>query len=604
MKSKTSCFNGTLFRRTLQRGLPLWGIYLLLMLVTVPAHILSFQDPQALWVQQYVLKAATMCHMAAFFYGPAVALLVFSHLYKSTSANFFGALPLTRTAQFNTQYLAGLTMCLLPNALVGVLTLVAGGLQHAAVGTQVGIFFAAHCLTFLFYYSFACLVAVVTGNLMAMPILYMILNFVAVVVEMMVKFLLETFMFGLTFHGQPALLPLSPFANAVMSGNGPSVEPIYHLDAAGMHTIDGYMFTGWQGLLILAAVGVVFAVLAFLIHRFRRMESAGDVIAIRHLKGVALYCFTFGCALVLGIGFHMFLGYNQSITLMAVCMIVGGGVGYFLGEMILHRSLRVFRKKNLINCVICAAIIVAGLLCIRLDLLGLTEYVPEPEDVASCTTQYQNGWTEDPEIIDQVLELHHAILENRDNVEMEEDAGYYSFYLNYRLKNGKQVTRRYNLPAYKNDGSAADRLIDRYIALENDPDYIVQRAFTTDYELQDISECHIYSYGNYGYNGEVFLTKAEAMEFFETALVPDLRESSMKKVEYRMDTMEWEDGMPFDTGIAVDIAFKENTVSGGNSGDGFFYFSIPSDATRVIEYAMAHGVEPTNEKPINEPPKG
>ena len=48
------------------------------------------------------------------------------------------------------------------------------------------------------------------------------------------------------------------------------------------------------------AVIALAAVIALLLHRFRRMESAGDVIAIRHLKPVFLYCFTVGCSLVLG----------------------------------------------------------------------------------------------------------------------------------------------------------------------------------------------------------------------------------------------------------------------------------------------------------------
>lgn len=595
MKSKTSYCNGTLMRRTIQRGLPLWGIYLLLLLVMLPGRILSWDSPEMIWLQESVLHSAAMCHLIAFFYGPAIALLVFSYLYKSTSANFFGALPIKRGGLFLTQYLSGLLMALVPNLLVTILSMAAGSIQGVNLVSQSLTFFGAHALTFLFYYSFACLVAMITGNLMAMPVLYGILNFAVVVVELLIRSLMETLLYGLTSRGEPVLLFLSPFANVVFGGHGPSVEAVFSTDA-NVHEIQGYVFHGWQSLLILAAVGVVFAVLAFVLYRSRRMESAGDVIAVRWLRPVALYCFTFGCALVLGMGIYLFLNYSENFVLMLVCMLVGGGVGYFLGEMLLNRSMRVFRKRNLANCAICAAVIVAGMLCLRLDLLGLTDYVPEREDVSAVSITYGGGWTEDPAFIDKTLELHQSVLENKKELRKARDMYYYTIDINYELTNGNRVTRCYNLPAYQNNGCAIDQVIDKYVALSNDPDYVVTRAFVTDYAVRDIQECHIYSYGKYGTGGDVYLTPSEAQEFLETALVPDLKESSMKKVAYNMETVEYQPGMPHGTGIAVDVIFRRKDIHRETTDD-YYYFSIPSDAARVLEYAKAHGVQPTVDEP-------
>lgn len=596
MKSKTFCCNGTLIRRTIQRGLPLWVVYLLLMLVALPGRILSWDSPEVLWVQDCVLSGAVTCHPVAFVYGPAVALLVFSYLYKSTSANFYGALPITRSAQFNSQYLAGLLMQLIPNAAVCLLTMAAGFIQNINVVQESGIFFAAQTLTFLFYYNFAVLVAMITGNLMAMPVLYLVLNFMAVVIELMVRTLLETFLFGMTFSEELVMRPFSPLINALTTGSGPRVETVSTVTEMGLYEVQGYVFTGWQNLLILAAVGVVFGAAAFLFYRHRRMESAGDVIAIRRLKPVALYLFTFGCALVLGIGFHMFFGYYRNFLLVAVCMIVGGTVGYFFGEMILHRSIRVFRKRNLINCGICAVILMVGLLCVQLDLLGLTEYMPEREEVDAVSMEYHNSWSEDPQLIDQVMHLHEDILENRDVLDREKDT-YFSFYIRYRLKGGKVVIRRYALPAYQGDHGITDQLQDRYLAAANDPDYIVIRSFVSGYTAKNIRECHIYSYGDNGYGGEVYLTPTQAMEFLDTALVPDLRESSMDKLVRNTPTVEYQEGMPYSTGIGVDITFDEKMLGGQEYERNYFYFQIPSDAQRVLAYLEAYDVRPSNNQP-------
>ena len=75
MKSRTSCCNGAVLRRTLFRGLPLWGSYLLCWLVVLPVMILSRNRWVSLMdLREYILQtAATSCHFVAFVYGLAAA---------------------------------------------------------------------------------------------------------------------------------------------------------------------------------------------------------------------------------------------------------------------------------------------------------------------------------------------------------------------------------------------------------------------------------------------------------------------------------------------------------------------------------------------------
>ena len=49
----------------------------------------------------------------------------------------------------------------------------------------------------------------------------------------------------------------------------------------------------------MAAIGIALTVLALLIFRRREMERSGDVIAVKPLRPVFLYCFSFGSAIVL-----------------------------------------------------------------------------------------------------------------------------------------------------------------------------------------------------------------------------------------------------------------------------------------------------------------
>ena len=59
MKSKMSCCNGALLRRALTRTALLWGAYLILWLVGMPANLMSVSEwDTALQLKQTVLNTA------------------------------------------------------------------------------------------------------------------------------------------------------------------------------------------------------------------------------------------------------------------------------------------------------------------------------------------------------------------------------------------------------------------------------------------------------------------------------------------------------------------------------------------------------------------
>ena len=153
MKSRMSCCNMAVLKRTLFRGLPLWGAYLLCWIVALPVVVLSNGSYQeTIYLREYVLDvAAGSCHIVNFFYGLAVAFVVNSYLYKSRSANFFGALPLRRENMFLTQYAGGLLFAVLPNLLIAVLTFFAGLYWGTGMLLECAVWFATQFLGFMFY---------------------------------------------------------------------------------------------------------------------------------------------------------------------------------------------------------------------------------------------------------------------------------------------------------------------------------------------------------------------------------------------------------------------------------------------------------------------
>lgn len=583
MKSRTSCCNGAILKRTLFRGLPLWGSYLLCWLIALPVAILSNGETMhAAYIEEYVLESAAQISVVInFFYGLAAACMVSSYLYKSRSANFFGALPLRRETLFFTQYVSGLLYSLLPNLLIAVLSAAAGFCHDANLVTELLIWLAAQTLNFLFYYSFATLIAMIVGNLIALPLLYGVLSFTAVVIETMVRELLDLFVRGAWFDYEYLFDWASPFYYTLFSGDGP--RAVYHW-ANELPTTP--TFEGWQLLLTYAAVGLAFAAVAFWLHKKRRMEAAGDVIAVKKLKPVFLYCFTIGCSLVLGLALaSIIMGgtYRDSFMTVLVCMLVGALIGYFVGQMLLHRSVRVFRSRYFANYGVVALVILAAMLCMRFDLFGYSSFVPKPQDVQAVALDYDGfAFSEDPALIEDAIKLHHAMIEE-DNVDW---AWYRTAYLTYKMKDGTYVRRSYDLPVSDESAQDPDCAIRMYEDIINDPDYIVLRELGGAYDAEDIEYCNIYN----EHGGDLYLTPDETYEFLKTCVEPDLRETTLGWSSY-----SGRDVRQNYSGIHINVQFKDRGLKAvSNPGYTYVgqhvYITVTEDAARVLAFVKEQGM--------------
>ena len=113
MRSRTSLFNATLFKKTIVRFWPVWFLYAFVWLLAFPAGIggalmrsLRMEDPAPAVLYVIAgrpLDAATSAWVPVFVFGACcvTAMAVFSHLYSSRAAAAYGALPIRREAAFS-----------------------------------------------------------------------------------------------------------------------------------------------------------------------------------------------------------------------------------------------------------------------------------------------------------------------------------------------------------------------------------------------------------------------------------------------------------------------------------------------------------------------
>lgn len=533
MKSRTSFCNTTLLKKALHRGMPVWGIYLLSWLALFPLRMISRSDwMDAKEARRYVLDAIVVnSHILPAIYALAAACMVFGYLYKARSANFFAALPLKREAHFATNYIAGLLYALLPNLVIAVFTLLAGAIIGVSLWQEVLIWYGMSAMSYVFFFSFAALCAMLVGHLAALPILYGILNFTAVVIEAIVRSILSTFVYGLYYDGGGIFNSLSPVWH-MLTESYPDVNSVWEAD-----TIVGWTLGDWQYQVILFFVGLVFAVLAFLLRKYRRMESAGDIIAVNRLKPVFLYCFTIGCSLVIGWVLAAFLADFESsanFIPLLLCLLAGALFGFFAGQMLLHKSLRVFRKQYWFNFGVICVVITAAMLCCRLDVFGYSRYVPKAEQVLAINLDRSDlGYVDDPELIDKVIALHTDIIAQQSESEAALRKGFYNYrtiYLNYKMVGGNTVMRRYTIPI-KED---ANSLMRQYEVIYNDPEYLIEKSLPTGYTAENIEHAFIYIYGK-EYVDEPYLTPEQAYRLLKYGVEPDIRAGALESRYWTSD---------------------------------------------------------------------
>lgn len=475
MRSGTSFFNSTLYRKTMLRFWPLWAAYGLMWLYLVPFNLLnnyfSMRSAQTSSVElanrlvEYARDIPNTLKFGVFVacgYGVLCAMAVFGYLYNNRSACMMHALPLRRETLFTTQYLAGLSFALLPNLVVAGITLavelplVAQKCWGTSL-TSLGIWLLVQSGVCLFFFSFASFCAMFTGHILALPAFYGILNMLAYAIYVLITGVLNDFFFGFSVHsGQGSALtqiltPIWPLTEAV------EWDPV-------QETVNGMTATTGEWHLLnpgvvaaYAAAGVVLAVLALLVYRQRQVESAGDVVSVRLVRPIFLYGVAFCSGLCFGVYTVAFFGWRNRLSL-AVCVVVWAVVGYFVARMLLCKSFRVLKywKGAAVSFVAMTVLCVA---CLT-DVMGITAWVPQADEVASITVvdyrisyPYDSGNSTrvnvtDREQIAQIVALHQAIVDDRDTVDTSSSRyqggeEYTRLDVEYALTDGRAVRRCY-----------------------------------------------------------------------------------------------------------------------------------------------------------------
>lgn len=528
MKSKISFFNAGLFKSTLRRFWPLWTIHFAGWLLFLPVLTLMNNlgpNKSTNFIFAICESAVFASSVVAFIMAILAAMAVFSFMYSSRSTGLIASLPVRREAIFGSAWLGGVFAVLASNLVIALLTFLFSldatintALAFKAAFTWLGVY----SMQFILFYGIASLTAVMTGSIAVLPILYIIFNFLVVGMEAIIRLDFSCLIWGMSNDSFDCVLDfLSPLVYMVGSFV-PDVEynTPYVADTLGSlldRECVAVTYSHWLPTVIYCLVGLIFSAAALMVFRKRRMESAGDVVAVRCMHPVFKYGVTVCSALCGGlllytVLFALFESRSASVFIMILSMIIFAFIGYFGAKMLLEKSFHVFRGSwvgFIVVCCLCAVFT----LCCDLDVCGIGAYVPKEGSIKSITV-YQTGSVEDPAIIENYRQLHEKIVSYKDEYEhivYSDDTE--SIMFEYKLKNGRTVSREYTLPM-------DDENVERYYELANTPSLLLERfSPSIPADEEHCSQAILYI----GDNQIIDLTPAQAIDFYRNALLPDIK---------------------------------------------------------------------------------
>ena len=557
MRSATSFFDKTLFRSQLKHTWPLWLGYTALWLFLVPVALFSelsaYQggysaaDASGLLLNTGVRGGVFI----SFFFGLFFAMLAFSHLTQSRATNGFHALPVRREAIFLTAYLTGL-FCQLSTILVTFLLGAAVSAPlHLSFWSVTGAAMGSAMLEAVFFYSFAVLCMMMTGQILAVPVFYFVGNILVPGMEYLLRNFAGNFLYGYSGHTDVALGFLSPPLYMYTMCTEVAIASIETCES------DSYYVTAYaldrRSLMILALyalAGLVIALIALLLYRTRKSEMTGSTVAFPWATPIFKYGVAFCTAVALGQFLYYFLfgqyrsSGNDSLPGTILCMVAAGLVGYFVAEMLIKKSFRVFRTGAKGAVIVALALVLLGV-AMSFDLTGYEKRVPDESEIESVYYTFSgmtNVTTDDADTIRRLTAAHQAIVKNRneqariadawdaDTLSQSDYDGIepFSLRLTYYLKDGSQLSRSYSLYLRRSDLTVPSSVTARVNALYMCRESVLRRVLGYGYEhLGDTPrflDSYCYYYDENSGTKDYALTAAQAEQVY-AALMQDVQDS-------------------------------------------------------------------------------
>lgn len=492
MKSKSYCFNKTIFKKNLSHFWPLWALYTGYLILVLPVNLWLTMSGYSQWdtytqVQRQLTALGNTMQLAmnpimTFVFAALTIMAVFSYLYSPKNANMVHALPVNRLELFVTNFCSALIFMILPQIITFIISVFVCIAAHVTNIEYMLIWFGTTAGVTFFALAFGSFTAMLTGQLLAFPAYYFSLNLLFVGCRFLVNELVSNICFGISANWTTSKLCI--------------LSPLYYLfENLKVKTIldEEYIAVGLElqgGCLvgIYAAAGVFFLIAGYQLYKRRQIETAGDMVSIRGTKPIVRLGtgFFFGTLFgdFLTEAMKMRLPSDQANYVLLICLVLLMETICFCAvEMLMLKSFRIFRKRRLAEWAVLLGATVAFLGMLRMDVFGIERKIPELSDVerASINLDYQISFKGDD--IQKVIDIQKQILKQKEELISNDDVNYIG--ISYKLKNGNTINRNYPIPVSAEYLKQEDSIASQVIAMETEPENFMRYLFGKKYETNE-----------------------------------------------------------------------------------------------------------------------
>ncbi len=496
MQSKTSFFNKTIFLKSLIRFAPAWSAYGMLLMLGLAMTYLD--GGEEFWFASRMSELISLMAPVNMLYALVCATLLFGDLYKSRMCFALHAMPVRREGLLLTSLAAGILCSLIPTALMALVSvpMLAGTcVENAWLIAQQ--WFVGVNLEFICFYGIAIFCVFCVANRGALAAVYAAVNGGAYALYVMIELLYAPMLYGVV-PGRTWMYRLTPVVH-LMNHEYITVENYQNLleqfQGREEEMVASFWITeAYPNLLFWACVGLLFALAGLVLYKMRNLECAGNAMAFRRMGPLFLIAASIAGGVV-GILGRTFFGRVSPTDITAYIFLFSGlTVGWFVGRMLLERTTQVFAPRNWLGLLGVTAAMCVSLFLTHIDILGLEDWSPEPEEVA-CVRMgiFSNETVEltEPEDIEKMIQLHKMVLEDKvpcfgafsaeavEKGDFSEEAGRvgwtadksvsrvpyrYSTYLwmEFTLRDGRIVTRNYYAWADRGEGDIMAEYLSRW----------------------------------------------------------------------------------------------------------------------------------------------
>ncbi|MGM9547477.1 MAG: hypothetical protein ACI3U0_05660 [Oscillospiraceae bacterium] len=602
MPSERTFFNMAVYKRTLSRFWILGAAYAVALCFLTIMCGRFFYNSEAAEAAEYVsysiLSNLTRREIvAAAIAAVVMAVAVYGWMFRKTSAAYISALPVTREALLISSLLAGLTLLILPCIIAMLVSLLLYGGAGPVYVSSLLCSTAAVVLMNIAFFGLASFCTVFTGNAAVLPALYAAALYGFVGIEAVIRYIAEFLLFGVRGTG---------WELAVLS-------PVYYFSN---NYVGSYSYA-LPLTAIYAVAGVILAGLAVIFFRHRRMEAAGEVVAVPVLRPI----FRWGLAAAVSLGMAVLTlktvfgvgsyaagngGTPGKVAILLLAMLFGAAVGWFGAEALMRKTLRVFDRhwKGLgVFCALLCSLVIGG----EFDVFGVERYQPDADEIGYAAVY---GWGEyiptrimQPENLEALLSLQKDIIANKKAYESQRGFNTFPLTIEYFDTNGKLLACRvytYTTEEYvpyvtggdetvgfirENDGIS--RNIRQYEELLNCRELMEQRVlFPRDRSQTAVYYASIQWYeSNSPVQQGLTLTAEEFWELYDTCIVPDLRDGNIGRAKVIQDEDFYQTIEP----IYINATVVQPDSSGGFLYDSYTLRPIAASA-RTNAWLRSHGV--------------